>query len=1045
MNSTFLGSVINRVYAIGAENQYSLLSEEKWPKLEEDSATGNYSLTGSSGDQVIFDSGGLMIARKARSGRTVTYEYTGGKLSKILYPENVWMEFVYDANGMLQVVKDSSGRETSIVTDVDRNIKEVIYPDTTKREFDYDSRGLMVLDKHGDAVKSYTWDADWPVLTKITLPNTGERNLDTPILNYLLNGRSSSYDSPLDFPADSSGHDGLTSVTVDEAGIEKKNVVGKGWKSVYINNKLKEKTYFADAGRNRIPYKIEKGDTAWETASIFYNDQLLIREIEVRNTDAKWNYGGGSIQYGPDTQMNIVKHATFEYTPENWLYRAVEKEGLKVFTYDTKGNVTRTDETYYNTKPHIVTDFTYDSQDDLTLIEYMDGKTQEMVYDGKGLLQTFTKNDGNEITVSRNNRGEIISTTDEENRTVTIERDIMGRVTKETSPSGRDVQYVWGNTGCSSCGSDVKLTKIIDSGNKEWEFKYDIMGNVTEMIYPDASKLLQEYDLAGRLVKFTNKRAQIIRYQYDNDGRLQKKITPEGETTYSYDPRDRVSEISADDYHYQYQYGHLDQYGNTALHEENLLNGQYVHTLFNYFGFPRNTYIHSAGNDWSRTIDYLGNETTVLSPFGGPLGVSDSYVKTGATSNFWTNYGYDDMLRLERKNTSMGQDDYSYDTNGVLSGINSSSGNFPVHLNVTRDKSGLITEISGDKQLIASYNSDLETTNVQHGTPMPFDETYTYDARGNRLTSLTQGYTYDDLNRLTETTTHTYLYDADGNLTEEKNKLTTETKKYYYSSESRLITYEHYATDISPVDITAEYKYDLYGRRIQKTVNGTVTNFLWDRDNLAMEMDGSGQPIRRYFYGVGMDDYDGHLEFAEVVDWNSNKDGKYYYQKDQVGTIYKVVSQKDSQVVDSRAYDVFGNIVSQTGTPKTPLGFQGKYYDQESGLYYFYNRYYNPVNGRFMNEDPIGLSDGPNMYKFAINNPVNFVDPKGLNVYTGILKVGWGIALAEPSPGGEIAMAVITVGVGLAALTDALFFGKTRQERAGDDEIYQEARKYRNH
>jgi hypothetical protein len=49
---------------------------------------------------------------------------------------------------------------------------------------------------------------------------------------------------------------------------------------------------------------------------------------------------------------------------------------------------------------------------------------------------------------------------------------------KETSPSGRTVPYEWSSTGCAACGSgDIRLTKIVDSANKQWEFRYDIMGN----------------------------------------------------------------------------------------------------------------------------------------------------------------------------------------------------------------------------------------------------------------------------------------------------------------------------------------------------------------------------------------------------------------------------------------------------------------------------------------------------------------------------------------------------------------------------------------
>jgi RHS repeat-associated protein len=63
---------------------------------------------------------------------------------------------------------------------------------------------------------------------------------------------------------------------------------------------------------------------------------------------------------------------------------------------------------------------------------------------------------------------------------------------------------------------------------------------------------------------------------------------------------------------------------------------------------------------------------------------------------------------------------------------------------------------------------------------------------------------------------------------------------------------------------------------------------------------------------------------------------------------------------------------------KNPYLFQGQRLDEETGLYYFKNRYYDPVHGRFISRDPEGMVDGPNLYAFVNNNPVNFVDPLGL-------------------------------------------------------------------
>ena len=58
--------------------------------------------------------------------------------------------------------------------------------------------------------------------------------------------------------------------------------------------------------------------------------------------------------------------------------------------------------------------------------------------------------------------------------------------------------------------------------------------------------------------------------------------------------------------------------------------------------------------------------------------------------------------------------------------------------------------------------------------------------------------------------------------------------------------------------------------------------------------------------------------------------------------------------------------------------FPGQYYDQETGLHYNYFRYYNPQTGRYITPDPIGLWGGINLFSYTANNPVSFIDPRGL-------------------------------------------------------------------
>ena len=57
--------------------------------------------------------------------------------------------------------------------------------------------------------------------------------------------------------------------------------------------------------------------------------------------------------------------------------------------------------------------------------------------------------------------------------------------------------------------------------------------------------------------------------------------------------------------------------------------------------------------------------------------------------------------------------------------------------------------------------------------------------------------------------------------------------------------------------------------------------------------------------------------------------------------------------------------------------YTGREYDWETGIYYYRARYYNPELGRFLTRDPAGMVDGPNMYVYVKNSPVNGVDPTG--------------------------------------------------------------------
>jgi len=121
----------------------------------------------------------------------------------------------------------------------------------------------------------------------------------------------------------------------------------------------------------------------------------------------------------------------------------------------------------------------------------------------------------------------------------------------------------------------------------------------------------------------------------------------------------------------------------------------------------------------------------------------------------------------------------------------------------------------------------------------------------------------------------------------------------------------------------------------------------------------------------------------------------FYYHKDHQGSV-RALTNDAGAVVNSYDYDSYGNIKSSTETVPQPFRYTGQQYDAGAKLYYYRHRTYDPVTGRFLQEDPLWFGAGDlNTYRYVFNNPVNLTDPMGLSpaVNYGLLQ-GAGIAVA---------------------------------------------------
>lgn len=107
----------------------------------------------------------------------------------------------------------------------------------------------------------------------------------------------------------------------------------------------------------------------------------------------------------------------------------------------------------------------------------------------------------------------------------------------------------------------------------------------------------------------------------------------------------------------------------------------------------------------------------------------------------------------------------------------------------------------------------------------------------------------------------------------------------------------------------------------------------------------------------------------------------YYLLYDQIGSL-RAVSDATGNIVKRIDYDSFGSIINDTNPLfKVPFGFAGGLHDRDTNLVRFGARDYDPAIGRWTAKDPIDFDGGDtNLYGYVLNDPVNWVDPKGLEI-----------------------------------------------------------------
>ena len=205
---------------------------------------------------------------------------------------------------------------------------------------------------------------------------------------------------------------------------------------------------------------------------------------------------------------------------------------------------------------------------------------------------------------------------------------------------------------------------------------------------------------------------------------------------------------------------------------------------------------------------------------------------------------------------------------------------------------------------------------------------------------------------------------------------TPQQTSYAYDFENRLNQLQYTNIPNMTGTQTDSLVYNGEGLRTQAVLNSVAANYLYDGSNVLVERDGSNATTKTYTRGLDLGGGIGSL-ISQNYTANSTAITQYYDYND-LGSAADLTTSAGASAV-SYNYDAFGNLLApQVSGDTNRYLFSTKEFDSRSGLGYFGERYYDPEIGRWLTPDPLGYTDGMNLYAYCHDNPVNCVDPSGL-------------------------------------------------------------------
>ncbi len=392
----------------------------------------------------------------------------------------------------------------------------------------------------------------------------------------------------------------------------------------------------------------------------------------------------------------------------------------------------------------------------------------------------------------------------------------------------------------------------------------------------------------------------------------------------------------------------------------------------------------TSGSTWSLAYD----------------GTSTTYIKTGLTNG--TSYDFR-VFAYNQGGTSSSSSVKSATPNAVTE--------VPIVDNVIYNAAGQIVRIDYGNGTYTVYDYDLNNLRLTRirttdsGGFLVQDLTYAYDGAGNILTitdtvhSATQSFEYDEQNRLVWASSgqygnQTFDYDVIGNL------LSKDGQAYAYGNGTN--AGPHAVVSVGSIQT---FGYDANGNMTTKTASGQTTDYVYDTENRLSQVKVGSTVLGAYAYddagertkktaGSTTTHYAGSVYEKKGSETTSyvflgrqrvasyGSAGLFYYHGDHLGGT-NVVTDDSGIKTELSEYKPYGEFSRHDVTSQQPTKhyFTDQYLDDETALYYYGARYYSPLIGRFISADTVvqelGSPQALNRYAYALNNPVNRIDPSG--------------------------------------------------------------------